>query len=111
MLAVQLKIIYNYFGFAPAFAGTDIAEIKISGFKGKILDIYAKVDGKYEKIDADINYEENEVEGKLITTASFTILGEYASSTEGPLATVIDELVVRYTDKFTYAPADVNTLF
>lgn len=103
--------IYNYFGFAPAFAGADIAEIKFAGFKGKILDIYTEVDGKYEKIDADINYEEKEIEGKLITTSSFTILGEYAATTEGPLATVIDKLVVRYTDKFTYAPTDVNTLF
>ena len=103
--------IYNYFGFAPAFAGADIAEIKFAGFKGKILDIYAEVDGKYEKIDADINYEEKEVEGKLTTTSSFTILGEYAAATEGPLATVIDKLVVRYTDKFTYTPTDVNILF
>ena len=103
--------IYNYFGFAPAFAGADIAEIKFAGFKGKILDIYAEVDGKYEKIDADINYEEKEIEGKLTITSSFTILGEYAAATEGPLATVIDKLVVRYTDKFTYTPSDVNTLF
>lgn len=104
--------IYNYFGIKPAEGCNDVAEITFSGFEGKILDIYVEKDGKFEKIDADINYVETPTDNFGIkTTASFTIIAEYNSLTAGPESAVLDKMVVRYTNKFEYEPADTNPLF
>ena len=109
--------VYNYFGFAPTFAGADISEITIAGFTGRILDIYAfdAATNKYVKIDADIYYKDvvydNDVKDVI---ASFVLLGEYnLGGNENASLTKLDKLVIRYTKKHTYNPAafEVNQLF
>ena len=107
--------IYNFFGIArnASFTTPDIAEITINGIKGRVLDIYSVNGSTFEKVDTDISYVEGvATDGVTPTyTSKITILGEYDRALGTPETTVIDKLIVRYTNKFTYTPAEPTPLF
>ena len=104
--------IYNYFGIPRMSPTSKISEIIIDGIKGRILDIYTtKDDDTFEKLDTDISYQVDVAADGVtpVYKSKITLVGEFDGATAA--TTVLDKMVIRYTNKLTVTLDEPAALF
>lgn len=109
--AVYENDIYNYFGIPRMSATSKISEIIIDGIKGRVLDIYTYDGAKYEKLDTDVSYTVSTASDGVtpVYTSKITVIGEFDGA--NAYTTLLDKMIIRYTNKLSVTLEDPNTLF